>query len=87
VLVKRGTLHIDDIFVCGTDEGKIRFMINDKGENIGAEAGAYPGQAVVIGGYFKHIPEIGHSLYACKTHEEALYMATRIKSRRERERE
>ena len=32
VLVKRGTLNLDDIFVCGTDEGKVRQMINDRGQ-------------------------------------------------------
>ena len=29
VLVKKGTLKADDVFVCGVHEGKVRFMIND----------------------------------------------------------
>lgn len=29
VLVKKGTLRAEDVFVCGVHEGKVRFMIND----------------------------------------------------------
>jgi hypothetical protein len=29
--VKRGTLKHEDIFVCGIEEGRVRFMINDRG--------------------------------------------------------
>ena len=31
VIVKRGTLKLEDIFVSGLHEGKVRIMTNDKG--------------------------------------------------------
>jgi translation initiation factor IF-2 len=40
VLIKRGTLKVDDYFVCGTEEGKVRQLLNDRGEQIKE---AYPG--------------------------------------------
>ena len=45
---------------------------------------ALPGEAVHITG-FKHVPEVGHPLYAVKTHDEAVFIAERIKHRRHRE--
>jgi hypothetical protein len=45
---------------------------------------AYPGEAVHILG-FKHVPEVGRPLYAVKTHDEAVFIAEKIKIRRERE--
>ncbi len=34
VLVKKGTLRQEDVFVCGTNEGKVRFLINDQGKQV-----------------------------------------------------
>ena len=34
MLVKKGTLKDQDIFVCGIGEGKVRFMINDQGKSV-----------------------------------------------------
>ena len=34
---------------------------------------------------FRSFPEVGQPLYACQTHEDALFMINRIKTRRERE--
>lgn len=34
VLVKKGTLRSEDVFVCGIGEGKVRFMINDQGKHV-----------------------------------------------------
>lgn len=34
VLVQRGTLHIGDIIIAGTSYGKVRAMINDRGEKV-----------------------------------------------------
>jgi translation initiation factor IF-2 len=38
VLVRRGTLRVGDIFVVGAESGKVRAMVNDKGQNV-KEAG------------------------------------------------
>ena len=81
ILVKKGTLRQDDVFVCGINEGKVRFMKNDSGMNIKE---AFPGQAVHLGG-FRHFPDVGSPLYACQDHEEAQFISNKIKQRRDRE--
>jgi len=55
-------LRVDDVFVSGVYEGKVRFMMNDKGQQV---TEAYPGEAVYIGG-FKHFPDVGNPLYVVK---------------------
>ena len=55
VLVKKGCLRLNDTFVCGTDDGKIRFM---KDDNQRVVTEAFPGQAVHLGG-FKSFPDVG----------------------------
>ena len=34
VLVQKGTINIGDIFVSGSEWGKVKALINDKGENV-----------------------------------------------------
>ena len=43
VLVKRGTLRLDDIFLCGTYEGKVLTIKSDTDNH---KTEAYPGEAV-----------------------------------------
>lgn len=81
VIVKQGTLKVDDIFVCGVHEGKVRFMINDLGQSIKQ---AFPGQAVKMGG-FKTYPDVGNPLYAVVNHDEAKFIVETVRLRRERE--
>ena len=81
MLVKKGTLKHNDIFVCGTAEGKVRFMVNDEGKQVKE---AYPGQAVNLGG-FKSFPEVGLPLYSVDDHDEAQFIVNTIRQRRERE--
>lgn len=45
VLVQKGTLNVGDILVAGPAYGRVRMMINDKGENIKE---ALPGMPVVV---------------------------------------
>lgn len=58
VLVQSGTLRTGDIFVAGTEFGKVRALINDKGQRID-EAG--PGLPVEVLG-FDGVPLAGDSL-------------------------
>ena len=81
MLIKKGILRQDDVFVCGISEGKVRFMKDDSGKNIKI---AYPGEAVHLAG-FKSFPEVGSPLYSCKDHDEAVFISNRIKIRRDRE--
>jgi translation initiation factor IF-2 len=79
--VTKGTLRLEDVFVCGTHEGKVRFLHNDQGKPVKE---VLPGQAVKLGG-FKQFPDVGSPLYAVKDHEEAMFIVQTIRSRRERE--
>jgi len=45
VLIQRGTLKVGDIFVAGGESGKVRALLNDKGENIKT---ASPGMPVEV---------------------------------------
>lgn len=42
MLVQNGTLHIGDIMVAGTAVGRVRAMLNDKGENVKSAGPSYP---------------------------------------------
>ncbi|BAT59843.1 translation initiation factor IF-2 [Variibacter gotjawalensis] len=55
VLVQRGTLRTGDIIVAGTEFGRVRLLVSDKGENV-AEAG--PSTPVEVLG-FSGTPEAG----------------------------
>ncbi|MCL6563115.1 MAG: translation initiation factor IF-2, partial [Firmicutes bacterium] len=55
VLVKRGTLRVGDIFVSGTTYGRVRALINDRGQRV-REAG--PSMPVEVLG-FSQLPEAG----------------------------
>ena len=45
ILVQRGILSIGDVFVCGTESGRVRALINDRGSKIDS---AYPAQPVEV---------------------------------------
>ncbi len=45
VLIQRGTLRVGDVFVAGAEFGKVRAIIDDKGNNIKE---AFPGQPVEV---------------------------------------
>lgn len=74
VIVKKGTLNIDDIFVSGIHEGKVRFMTDDLGRTVKQ---AFPGEAIHLGG-FKHWPDVGNPLYVVTSPEEARYIVNRV---------
>ena len=48
VLVQKGTLKVSDIFVSGSEWGKVKALINDRGENL---TEAYPSQPVEVLGF------------------------------------
>jgi translation initiation factor IF-2 len=55
VLVQRGTLHVGDSIVAGDAFGRVRAMLNERGENVSA---APPGQPVQVLG-FTSVPGAG----------------------------
>ena len=71
VLVRNGTLRKGDIFVVGQQWGKVRALINDKGETI-AEAG--PSSAVEVLG-LSGTPSAGDTLNVVETEAQAREIA------------
>ena len=60
VLVQNGTLRIGDSIVCGTTYGKVRAMINDRGENVKKAGPSVPVEILGLG----DVPEAGDVLAA-----------------------
>jgi|GEM_PF-659013 len=67
IIIQRGTLHLGQPVICGKFSGKIRAMINDKGQMI-KEAG--PGTAVEIIG-LSGVPQPGGKLLAVEDQRKA----------------
>ncbi len=50
VLVRRGTLKVGDIFVVGSESGKVRAMINDKGQQVKVATPSMPVEVLGLSG-------------------------------------
>jgi len=50
VLVKRGTLKVGDVLVVGEHSGKVRAMVNDKGQNVKEAGPSMPVEVLGLGG-------------------------------------
>lgn len=64
VLIDRGTLHIGDSILAGTCYGKVRAMVNDRGEKVKK---ALPSTPVEVLG-LNDVPEAGDIMDACDEH-------------------
>jgi translation initiation factor IF-2 len=71
VLVRKGTLHVGDAIVCGPAWGRVKALINDRGEKVKT---AGPSDAVVVLG-LSEVPEAGAEVVACATDREAREIA------------
>jgi len=67
VLVQNGTLKIGDHFVAGLHDGKVRAMINDRGENIQEAPPSTPVEVLGCSG----VPEAGDRFYVTKDEKDA----------------
>jgi translation initiation factor IF-2 len=71
VIVESGTLKVGTPFICGPFSGKIRSLINDRGEAIKL---APPGTPVEVMG-FEELPNVGDHLTEMKSEREAKALA------------
>jgi translation initiation factor IF-2 len=71
VLVQGGTLKLGDVFVSGIQFGRVRALINDKGERIEAAGPAAP--AEVIG--FSGVPQAGDTFIVVEEERKARQVA------------
>jgi len=82
ILVQDGTLHVGESFVCGTYFGRVRAMINDRGEKM-EEAG--PSTPVEVIG-FSRVPQAGESFVVVTDEKKAKDLAAqRTQKQRELE--
>ena len=80
VLVQDGTLKIGDFALCGEHHGRIRTLINDKGEKVKSVAPGFPVKIVGLSG----IPEAGDRLEICSSDKEARQIAAeRVAAKRQ----
>ena len=67
VLVERGTLKIGDIIVAGAEWGRVRALINDRGESVLSAGPSEPVEVLGLGG----APEAGDTLSVVETEARA----------------
>ncbi len=71
LLIKEGTLHVGDAMVCGLNYGKVRAMLNDKGQKV-EEAG--PSKPVEVQG-LSGVPEAGSQFVVLPNEKKAREVA------------
>jgi translation initiation factor IF-2 len=67
VLVRKGTLRVGDALICGPHWGKLRALVNDKGQRVKEAAPSMPVKIVGLSG----LPEAGSEFSVMKTEKEA----------------
>lgn len=80
ILIQRGTLKIGDIFVAGTEWGRIRALINDHGQKVEFATPAMPVE--ILG--FNGVPSAGDEFFVVDTEARAREIAE-FRKRRERD--
>ena len=71
VLVNRGTLKRGDIFVVGTESGRVRAMVDDKGKQIKEAGPSIPVEVLGLGG----VPMAGDQLTVVENEQRAREVA------------
>jgi len=67
VLVNRGTLKVGDVFVVGTESGRVRAMLDDKGRQVKVAAPSTPVEVLGLGG----VPLAGDMLTVVENEQRA----------------
>lgn len=80
VLIQRGTLKVGDIFVAGTEMGRVRALINDQGQKIDFATPAMPVE--ILG--FNGVPTAGDEFFVVESEARAREVSE-FRSRRERD--
>lgn len=71
VLVSRGTLHVGDVFLSGAVYGRVRALVNDRGERVKAVGPSMPVE--VLG--FNQLPEAGDDFVILEDERQAKSIA------------
>jgi len=82
VLVKQGTLKIHDPVVCGVHYGKIRALLNDRGQNMTAAGPSIPVEIIGLSG----VPNAGDEMVAVTDERDARQISShRMQKHRSKE--
>ncbi|MDP8258311.1 MAG: translation initiation factor IF-2 [Candidatus Aadella gelida] len=71
LLVQNGTLHPGDIVICGSNYGKVKAMINNKGERVKNAAPSTPVEVLGLQG----VPQAGDEFFVVKDEKKAKTLA------------
>ena len=71
VLVRRGTLKVGDIFVVGTESGRVRALVDDKGKQVKTAGPSAPVEVLGLGG----MPSAGDTLTVVESEARAREVA------------
>ncbi len=72
ILVRRGTLKVGDIFVVGTESGRVRAMVNDQGKQVKQAGPSVPVEVLGLGG----VPMAGDTLTVVENEARAREVAS-----------
>jgi translation initiation factor IF-2 len=72
ILIQRGTLKVGDIFVVGAESGKVRAIIDDKGNQLKEAGPSMPVEVLGLGG----VPRAGDKLSVVETEARAREVAS-----------
>jgi translation initiation factor IF-2 len=81
VLVLNGTLRVGDSFVCGLHDGRIRALLDERGNHVSEVGPAVPAQILGISG----VPQAGDSLVSMDADRAASIAQTRQRLEREKQ--
>ncbi len=71
ILIQEGTLHAGDIYVCGTNSGRVRNMFNDRGQRLEEASPSMPVE--VLG--FSGVPNAGDQFIVLSDEKQAKLVA------------
>lgn len=72
VLIRRGTLKVGDIFVCGAESGRVRALVDDQGKQIKLATPSMPVEVLGLGG----VPMAGDTLTVVENEARAREVAS-----------
>ena len=78
ILVQEGTLKIGDVIVAGEVQGKVKALLNDKGERVNTAIVSQPVE--VIG--FNNVPDAGDTMYVIQNEQHANRIVEEVRKER-----
>ena len=78
ILVQEGTLKIGDVIVAGEVQGKVKALLNDKGERVNNATVSQPVE--VIG--FNNVPDAGDTMYVIQNEQHAKRIVEEVRKER-----